>query len=754
MIESTARAERFDLQTSTSSTYLWEAPQKPVAVRIPFGMMDRLEREAVEAFRSLSSRGSEIGGLLLGDVTAASPLVVTLADYELITCDYARGPLYRLAEADMERFQRAMEQRKSLGMTVAGFFRSHTRKGISLDADDLAFFQACFREAHHIALLVRPFATKASTAGIFIWEAGKVHGDSSYLEFPFRSSELGGKPGDGPEAKSATPPSAPPVQAPKASARAQIVPIASRRDISMAPPAPTPEAVVPEPAVAPPPSPAAVAATPVAAPAEPPKVEQKPVVPQPVEQRPNRTDRGPDRTSTPDRSERTDRFAKKDRPAEPSKAAPPKPAAKPEPLKPAEPVKPVETAKAAEPPRPAKALEQPKTAEPAKKEAPKPAEPAKSKELSKPVQVEVEVEASRSGKGFKLVLAAATTIVLFVLFFVYPGLLRKSTKTPTATGGDSSPLQLHVERTNGELLLTWNRDSDAIRNATKAVLKITDGEQTENVDMDMTQLRNNGSIVYSPTSSDVSFQMEVTGRDQAKITSESVRSLRARPSPMQDGQPAADPKPAPAPTTAPAPPTPAAAAPAKQPGNENKPAEEQAAPAPAPEEPARPVVARRAFAAESLSSRIRPATSADIPDAPIVGGVTAPIPGVNLGNLGATPSAPGPAPAAPSSSSSSPGSDPKNVKQGGQIQQAVLIARKEPEYPKIAKQTGAKGMVTLSATIGKDGKLRNIKVVSGHPMLQNAAIEAVKQWIYRPTLLNGTPVETDTQIQLNFVGDR
>jgi hypothetical protein len=147
MIESTARAERFDLQTSKSPSYIWEVPQKPVAVRIPFSVMDRLERESVEAFRSLSSRGSEIGGLLVGDLAGGNPLVVSIADYELIQCDYSRGPLYRLSEADMERFQRAMEQHKGgAGHTVAGFFRSHTRKGISLDADDLAFYQAVFRE--------------------------------------------------------------------------------------------------------------------------------------------------------------------------------------------------------------------------------------------------------------------------------------------------------------------------------------------------------------------------------------------------------------------------------------------------------------------------------------------------------------------------------------------------------------------------------------------------------------------------------
>src|SRR6516164_1225154 len=162
MIESTARAERYDLQTSLSPFYLWEVPQKPVSVRIPFSLIDRLERDAVESFRSLTSKGSEIGGLLVGGVIPGSPLVVSIADYELIPCDYSRGPLYRLSDADMGRFERAIEQRVGSGAAIAGFFRSQTRKGLSLDADDLAFFEARFRDPHQIALLVRPFATKDS----------------------------------------------------------------------------------------------------------------------------------------------------------------------------------------------------------------------------------------------------------------------------------------------------------------------------------------------------------------------------------------------------------------------------------------------------------------------------------------------------------------------------------------------------------------------------------------------------------------
>jgi protein TonB len=112
-----------------------------------------------------------------------------------------------------------------------------------------------------------------------------------------------------------------------------------------------------------------------------------------------------------------------------------------------------------------------------------------------------------------------------------------------------------------------------------------------------------------------------------------------------------------------------------------------------------------------------------------------------------------PAPAAPSPAPPANTTDSK-PKSGGQIQQAVLIYRKDAEYPKIAKQTGAKGTVRLLATIGTDGSIKKVKVVSGHPMLTNAAAEAVKQWRYRPTLLNGQPVEAETEVLVNFVGDR
>ena len=98
-------------------------------------------------------------------------------------------------------------------------------------------------------------------------------------------------------------------------------------------------------------------------------------------------------------------------------------------------------------------------------------------------------------------------------------------------------MQLRVERAAGELMLTWNPDSDAIRNASKAVLAITDGDQHQNVDMDLALLAS-GKVMYSPSGTDISFKMEVLDKAQKKTTSESVRMLR-NPSPLQEQSDAA-----------------------------------------------------------------------------------------------------------------------------------------------------------------------------------------------------------------------
>ncbi len=81
---------------------------------------------------------------------------------------------------------------------------------------------------------------------------------------------------------------------------------------------------------------------------------------------------------------------------------------------------------------------------------------------------------------------------------------------------------------------------------------------------------------------------------------------------------------------------------------------------------------------------------------------------------------------------------------------AKLVRKVIPEYPPIARAARISGVVRLIGTIGKDGTIRNLQLVSGHPMLAHAALEAVQQWVYKPTLLNGKPVEVIAPIEVNF----
>jgi len=90
------------------------------------------------------------------------------------------------------------------------------------------------------------------------------------------------------------------------------------------------------------------------------------------------------------------------------------------------------------------------------------------------------------------------------------------------------------------------------------------------------------------------------------------------------------------------------------------------------------------------------------------------------------------------------------VRVGGNVQAAMAIRAPKPSYPPLAKQARIQGVVRLNAIIGKDGTIQDLKAASGHPLLVPAALEAVKQWLYKPTLLNGEPVEVVTVIDVNF----
>jgi periplasmic protein TonB len=93
---------------------------------------------------------------------------------------------------------------------------------------------------------------------------------------------------------------------------------------------------------------------------------------------------------------------------------------------------------------------------------------------------------------------------------------------------------------------------------------------------------------------------------------------------------------------------------------------------------------------------------------------------------------------------------PQRVRVSSGVSTGLLIRKVPPSYPPLARQARIQGVVVLQAQISKEGNIQNLQLISGHPMLAPAAIEAVKQWKYKPYLLNGEPVEVDTQVQVNF----
>src|ERR1700690_4279280 len=127
----------------------------------------------------------------------------------------------------------------------------------------------------------------------------------------------------------------------------------------------------------------------------------------------------------------------------------------------------------------------------------------------------------------------------------------------------------------------------------------------------------------------------------------------------------------------------------------------------------------------------------------VVGGVPGGIPGGQMGGVigGIISSTPGAVPKVET---------PPRVRVSQGVSQGLLVRKVNPTYPPLARQARISGSVLLQAEISKEGSIENLHLISGHPMLAPAAIEAVKQWKYKPYILNGEPVEVETQITVNF----
>jgi protein TonB len=181
---------------------------------------------------------------------------------------------------------------------------------------------------------------------------------------------------------------------------------------------------------------------------------------------------------------------------------------------------------------------------------------------------------------------------------------------------------------------------------------------------------------------------------------------------------------------------------------------------------ARPKVAAvpRKFNPEALVSPVVvPKEVAIINEAPVIemdavqGGVPGGIPGMTGAGGGngifshALSTAPPPPPPAVKIATAPPPPAPvKQIVVGGDVEAAMLLQRIPPVYPKLALEAHIRGSVILKAVIGTDGRIKDLTAMSGHPMLVEAAIKAVRGWVYKPTILDGAPAEVKTTIEVRF----
>lgn len=175
--------------------FVWEHPGRPFAVQLHLDVVDRLGREVMRGFSALPKRGAEVGGLLLGRIESGERTVVRLEDFQAVPCSYERGPSYLLNDLDKQRLAEAVarwESEPAGALRPVGFFRSHTREGLSLAPEDIALLEELFPAPEQVALLIRPFAFQVSQAGFLVRQDG-VFPEKPPLEFPFRRRELAGE---------------------------------------------------------------------------------------------------------------------------------------------------------------------------------------------------------------------------------------------------------------------------------------------------------------------------------------------------------------------------------------------------------------------------------------------------------------------------------------------------------------------------------------------------------------------------------
>jgi periplasmic protein TonB len=179
---------------STGDYFVWSSEERPVSVHLNLRGVNALDAQARATLGTMPRRGIEIGGLLLGRVKNPNPgqYIVSVEQFEPFEIEHLRGLSYILSAADRDTLSQRLRKLAvgKKGLSVVGFYRSHTRPGLYLDEYDSDLLKTYFADASSVALLVRPVHDGPSTAGFFIWEEGEIYRARTYREFPLKAELL------------------------------------------------------------------------------------------------------------------------------------------------------------------------------------------------------------------------------------------------------------------------------------------------------------------------------------------------------------------------------------------------------------------------------------------------------------------------------------------------------------------------------------------------------------------------------------
>jgi len=158
-------------------------------------VVERLAPEVRRACDVVPEHSVEIGGLLLGTADFKSSPVVEIKDFVPFLSEYRQDHKFILSEADQRKLENkltAIRKERADGLTIVGYYRSHTGTGLSLNESDVALAEAHFYDPADVFLLVKPSTDGSSTAGFFFWDNGRIDSEFTFLEFPFDARLLTG----------------------------------------------------------------------------------------------------------------------------------------------------------------------------------------------------------------------------------------------------------------------------------------------------------------------------------------------------------------------------------------------------------------------------------------------------------------------------------------------------------------------------------------------------------------------------------